>query len=322
MKKIDVILASYNGEEFIEEQINSILLNFNKISDYSCRLLISDDCSHDKTIEIIRLASISDDRIYLIDINKKGGVRQNFNFLINISDADYIFFSDQDDFWLPNKINIFMKKFSDVEKTNNGPILIHSDLSVVDKDLSPINTSMFNYQKINKNPIFSELLVSNSITGCVMACNKALLDNIRKKSIEESIMHDWYIGLYASAFGAIFFIDKPLILYRQHDNNQVGAKSFNFFDIINFNAWKNKLSQIRESILKTKYQAELFFFDFGDKLDFDKKIIISKYIESFEGSFLMRFILFKKNKIKKFGILRNIIFFLMYVCKLNNYVKS
>ncbi len=308
MKKIQVLLATYNGENFISDQIYSVLLNFNKMNDFDCSILISDDQSTDNTINIVNNIKSKDPRVVLIDNERKGGVKNNFNYLIGKADADYIFFCDQDDFWLPDKISIFIEKFIELEGENK-PLLIHSDLCVVDKTLSPLHTSMFEYQIIRREPSFSNLIVSNSITGCVLAINSPLLTMVKKSSVEKSIMHDWYIGLIASAFGTLYHIPKSLILYRQHDNNQVGAKAFGlriFFDT-------GKVKKAFHSIYLTREQAILFNKDFGNYLSRDNHAVLNYFIESFSRGFIFRFFLFFKKDIVKFGIIRNAVFFILYV---------
>jgi len=317
MKKVNVILAAYNGEKYIKEQLISIIENFNNVKSniYDLQIIVSDDYSSDNTVNIITELSLSDKRIKLLDRDKKGGVKENFRHLIMNSDADYVFFSDQDDYWLPNKIELFLNRFKEIELGFDGPIMIHSDLSVVNEDLLVINKSMFEYQKLNKKPSFMELIVSNSITGCVMACNKPLIEIAKRSSIQDSIMHDWYLALIASAFGVVDFIDSPLILYRQHSTNQVGAKSFALKEIINRKNCKGKIDSIRSSILKTKNQAKLFEFDFSNEISEISKSNLREYIKSFDMSFSYRLDLFLFKRIKKTGILRNIMFFIFYVVK-------
>lgn len=316
MKKIEVLLATYNGEKFVREQIYSVLNNFDKISGYECKILVSDDKSTDKTVQIIKSLQEQEPRILFLDGEKKGGVRSNFYYLLEHTDADYVFFCDQDDLWLPDKISVFLERFKSEEVSYNGPILVHSDLCVADANLSPINVSMFDYQKINKNPSFVELIVSNSVTGCVMACNRELIEGVKKSQIQNSIMHDWYIGLYASAFGRILFIEKSFILYRQHGGNQVGAKSFLIKDIFNLKGLRGKVKNASDSVIKTKKQAELFFSDFNEKLDKANKDILNSYISSFEeGQFFKRLKLFLFKDVNKKGLLRNIVFFFIYVFK-------
>lgn len=315
-KKIQVLLAAYNGAEFLNEQINSVLLNFDKLPDFDCQLLISDDKSSDDTSSILSDYSEKDSRVIFLDGNRKGGVKDNFNFLIMAATADYVFFCDQDDLWLPNKLSIFMKKFNEVE-TSNLPILLHSDLCVSDNNLSPINVSMFAYQKINKNPSFSDLIVSNSVTGCVMAINRPLLKIVQGCNVSKSIMHDWYIALIASALGQIYFIPNSLILYRQHGNNQVGAKSFSLIKLLDKGVFEKSI----KSINLTREQAELFLVDFDEFLSDAHKEHLRSYIKSFDSGFLNRFGLFFRRQVRKYGIIRNLLFFFIYVFLIKRSVK-
>jgi glycosyltransferase involved in cell wall biosynthesis len=312
MKSIQVIMATYNGSKFIEEQIDSILLNFNKISEYYCQLLISDDCSSDNTQCLINRYVSKDNRVVFIDGSRKGGVINNFSYLINHCSADYVFFSDQDDFWLPNKMKIFMERFAEIEKYSDEPVLVHSDLSVVDKNLSPINISMFAYQKLNKNPNLSELILSNSVTGCVMACNKKIIDGVKGTVIDKSIMHDWFIALYAGTFGVISFIDIPLILYRQHSDNQVGAKHINLKKLLNMHNFIDKINESRESISQSKNQLLLFAEKYKDSIDNKKLLSINCYLDSFRNGFFARINCFLINGYRKNCFERNIVFFILY----------
>lgn len=309
MKKIAILLATYNGEEYIEEQLNSIVCNISKLDQdrYHVDVMISDDASTDRTLEIINKLRENYEYIHVIDFSKKGSAIDNFSFLIkNVpDDYDFYFFSDQDDFWLPHKLAIFLNEFESTD--NSVPTLIHSDLSVVNNKLFPINHSMFNFQKINKHPNLYNLILQNSITGCVMAINKPLLIKARNSSIEKSIMHDWYLGLIALAFGNVKFIDYPTILYRQHSNNEVGAKRFNYIYVL------NRILNIRETICKIKYslkkiddQARLFISDFESQLKSEDERKINLFLSNSKlNRFLCFFYGFKKN-----GFVRNIAYIL------------
>lgn len=312
MKTINVLLASYNGSQYIKEQIQSIIMNFQHLPDYECKLYISDDNSTDSTIDIIKDLSVLDSRIQLLDGGKKGGVKENFNYLISNTSADYSFFCDQDDLWLPNKMKLFMLHFEEAEKKHDV-ILIHSDLCVADGNLSPIHPSMFAYQRLNKHPSIAELMVCNSVTGCVMACNKRLMEKVKASSISLSIMHDWYIALLAQSIGYVGFIDHSLILYRQHGNNVLGAKETSLKATLFKGDFKKRLINARLSVSKTRYQAEIFLKDFQNDLSAEDKLLMIKYVESFKGGFIQRFKLFMSNKVRKNGWLRNLSFFIFYV---------
>jgi len=222
MHKIDILLATYNGEKYLAEQLDSILNQ----SYQDFMILIHDDNSTDGTIGIINKyqRNYPEKIKYLDDNISTGSAKNNFEFLLNESRAQYIMFSDQDDFWLPNKIELSIEKMINTENSNkNTPVLIYSDLCIVDENLNIIHNSMFdlNFQEYKKNSLY-KLMLGNYITG-----NTILINSISKKHIlpipDDAIMHDWWIGLNIMKVGIIDSIDNQLTLYRQHEYNVCGV---------------------------------------------------------------------------------------------------
>lgn len=313
MRKVAILMSTYCGEKFVNEQLESIIINISKIDvKYKVDIIISDDASTDNTLNIINDKKIVYPYIYIIDNSRKGGAVKNFSYLIkNISiDYDFIFFSDQDDFWLPNKLSKFLSFF---EKNDNEiPTLIHSDLMVVDQELFLISNSMFKFQKLNKTPTFSNLVVQNSVTGCVMAINKKLLLLAKKSNIEFSIMHDWYLALIASSLGKIHFIDLPTILYRQHSTNEVGAKKYSYLQI--FYKLKNFKVNYKKAICSQNNsleQAQLFLEDFSCKLSESNKKLLYNYISYYDISLWDKIKLIMKGY-RKFGFIRNLTYNILF----------
>ena len=229
IKKVYIILATYNGEKYISEQIDSLL---SQAYD-NWKLWIHDDFSSDNTVTIIRkYIQKYPNKIILLDDNIRcGGAKENFTHLINSIDDnfDYLMFCDQDDVWLENKIEITLKKMLNIEE--DRPALVHTNLKVVDDNLKIISKSMFDYQKLN--PEWSKSLdismVQNSVTGCTIMINK-LAKEIISPIPSEAIMHDWWILLkILEKKGNINFIITPTILYRQHSLNSIGAGEPSFF---------------------------------------------------------------------------------------------
>lgn len=318
MKKLAILVATYNGEKFIYEQLKSIFnaMEFLDSELYSCDIIISDDNSSDNTIAEIHRFSELYNNTYILDNTKKGSAVKNFSYLIkniNVNNYDFFFFCDQDDFWKEDKLAIFLSEFD--FQSEELPIAIHSDLSIVDSELRLIDNSMFRYQYLNKSPSLYNLISQNSITGCVLAVNKSLLKLAKDSSIEHSIMHDWYLALIALGFGKLIFIDKPTILYRQHNNNEVGAKKFNVLSFISMP--KMIVYQLRNSIVsidKTKEQASLFLKDFGDILDEEKVNDIKMYINSFDENLFYKIKVFRLG-FRKYGFVRNIIYVMIFLFK-------
>jgi len=204
MSKISVCIASYNGEQYIQDQLNSILSQLKPKDE----IIISDDNSTDRTIEIIK--SMGDNRIKLFEGAGFKNPIKNFEFAISKSSGDYIFLSDQDDVWKDNKIEEVIRYF------HEGYNLVMTDCIVVDQSLNPIINSYF--LENNSGAGFLKNLIKNSFIGCCMAFESKLKDYILP--FPENIpMHDVWIGLMATLKGKVKFLDKPLILYRRHGSN-------------------------------------------------------------------------------------------------------
>jgi glycosyltransferase involved in cell wall biosynthesis len=231
---ITICLATYNGAEYLKEQIESILAQ-------SCggwQLMIRDDGSTDNTIGIIRAYGFAyPDKIRLIDENGPHlGATLNFGRLLESADSDYIMFCDQDDVWLGDKIQLTLDAMrSTEERYPEMPILVHTDLTVVDDKLNTISDSLWNYQRlfpdIGDDP--KKIMAQNVVTGCTMMINKRAKE-ISIPVVAEAIMYDWWVAIKVASVGKIVHIPTPSILYRQHFNNEIGAKRARSVNIVNF----------------------------------------------------------------------------------------
>lgn len=209
---ISVAMATYNGEKYIKEQLVSILKQLDKKDE----LIISDDGSTDKTIDIIK--SFKDKRIVLID-GPKNGVKQNFANAIEKCNGKYIFLSDQDDIWLDNKVECVLDYF---EKTKCNCVTHNTD--VVNSDCSEvIIDDYFKYR--NSKPGFLTNIYKNRYLGCCMA-----FDSNMKKYIlpipNDIDMHDQWIGVISAKHGKTCFVNKKLIHYRRHNDTVTDMKHF------------------------------------------------------------------------------------------------
>lgn len=227
--KIAILLGTYNGIKYIKNQIKSI----QRQSITEWRLFIRDDGSTDKTLNFIRSIQDQDERIaHVIDNDAQLGVVANYSRLMEKAlewGADRIFLCDQDDIWCTEKIKIqtLLIDACEIKYGQSYPVLVHSDLELVDQQLQNVHNSFLSYQGIqheNNKPI-RVLPVQNFVTGCASAFNHALLEKATPIP-KGAIMHDWWIALCAATWGKIGFIEKPLIKYRQHGENEIGAKHF------------------------------------------------------------------------------------------------
>lgn len=220
MEKVDILLATYNGEKFISQQIDSILSQ--TYSNF--RLLISDDCSTDGTRKILQEYKAKDSRIELFFQGKNLGVIKNFEYLLKKVENKFYMLSDQDDIWKENKIQRSIEKI-----INSESDLVYSDLEVVDENLNVIYESYWKlkgiYRKIKKYNNFNALYLNNFITGCTLISKKEFIKYILPLPEESKfVLHDYWISLVVSQKGKISYIEEPLIKYRQHKNNKIGSK--------------------------------------------------------------------------------------------------
>ncbi len=265
--KIAVLLASYNGTKFIEEQLKSLFDQTYK--DFA--VFISDDGSNDDTlIKEQKFAENYPDRLFVYSrSSKKRGAKNNFLDLCNMAletDADYFMFCDQDDVWIPDKIRLTVNEMQKLEG-DNIPVLIHTDLSVVDSELRTIDKSFVKYRGIDPHCIMlNRLLIQNNVTGCTAMLNRALLEKgMQFKDTEKLIMHDWWFALVACLFGKIRFIDIPTVKYRQYGGNVVGASKVNSLSFIRKRL--GNLDFVKKSLKLPSIQAEELRDTYGNELD-------------------------------------------------------
>ncbi len=296
---IAILLATFNGSDFIVEQLQSITSQ----NESKWELIIRDDSSRDQTRKLIKDFASYDDRIMLLDATEQLGCLRNFERLMEIAsnrDHQYVTFADQDDVWDIEKLSDQLKLMQSLEKKYpNSPILIHSDMQVVDKALSLVHPSFMQYQGIRHeaDESLKVLLSQNFVTGCTVMVNRQLLD-IALPIPEEALMHDWWLALCAAAFGKIAYIDKPLVKYRQHGCNQVGAKSIrDHLDPFRTN-WYQHWYKGKEKLLQSIAQAQKLAQRIR-KYDLDNPdlCLINVYVSLLELSPLKRI-----NKLRQIGV--------------------
>ncbi len=226
---VDVLLATYNGARHLAEQLDSLLAQ----SYPRFRVLVSDDGSRDGTLALLARYQprFGEGRLRLLDNPAPGhGVARNFEFLMQASVQDgaaaCMAFCDQDDVWLPDKLATLVAALARLQRELGGaaqPCLVHCDLAVVDAQLAPLHPSFVRHQRLGAVPCGDTALLSiNQVTGCALLASRELLRQALPLP-EEALMHDWWCALLAAG-GRRRFVDRPLVLYRQHGANQLGAK--------------------------------------------------------------------------------------------------
>lgn len=264
--QVDILLATYNGEDNVAEQIESICnQSFSK-----WLLHVSDDCSADRTLEIVQSYASYDCRIMIESRGiRYGGSHRNFCSLCKRSRLPYIMFCDQDDVWFANKIEIMLNEIKKLEGEYGAstPILVFSDMEVVDRHLSLISQSFARFTRLDPTRLsFSSLLAQNVAPGCSMIINRALLLLfLESMNVPGVAMHDWWAMLLASAFGKIGYISKPLVKYRQHGTNVVGAQKFRVLERAVHP--RRMLERFDESVV----QALSFYREYSSRLGIEER---------------------------------------------------
>lgn len=223
---IDILMSTYNGSRYINEQIDSIIGQ--TFSDF--RLMIRDDGSTDATRDIIREYTINDERVSLIedDLGNLGAAR-SFMQMLEISTAPFIMFADQDDVWLANKIEKSFEKISEMKAAHGDdlPLLVFTDLKVVDEALNEIDASMWRYQRLDPDisADWRTLLAQNVITGCTIIANRAAVMAALPFTLTE-MLHDHWFAVNTARLGRIKYLKEATVLYRQHSVNIAGSINY------------------------------------------------------------------------------------------------
>lgn len=226
---VDIVLPTYNGEKYIEEQLVSIFRQtFRRF-----RIYVRDDGSVDQTTRIIQnYKKRYPNKICIIQDSKgKLGAANNVLEICRYTNAPYVMFCDQDDYWFEDKIKGLLKAIMYYERINkNIPILVFSEAGVANEKLQPLHKTFSEAMHYDPKRIyFSNLLQVNILQGASCIYNRMLIEktiNIKTKQVNPRTYHDWWIVVVASLFGKIYYYNKQLMYYRIHQNNTVGIGSY------------------------------------------------------------------------------------------------
>lgn len=275
---IDILLATYNGEAFLAEQIDSLLRQ--TCQDWS--LIIGDDGSTDNTAELLRgYISRYPDRMRLLQGGGGLGAAGNFARLIAASNAPYIMLCDQDDVWHEDKIALSLEALQALEALHgkHTPLLVHTDAALTDEHLRVTHPSFAAARKSYSTVTpFGRLLVQNPVHGCAMIFNRALAVQAAPLPAEAR-MHDMWLALIASAFGHIAYIPRATLDYRQHGRNVIGMR-------------KLRLSSAREDARRIMAlnlrQAHAFHARYGGQLPASQRVTLEAFLTLPHKSWLSR----------------------------------
>lgn len=217
---VSVCVATFNGALYLEEQLRSILS-----SQSVNQVVVSDDGSVDGTKDIV--LNIDDPRVTYIEGPKLGLIR-NFEHALQFCKGDVVFLSDQDDLWLPHKVNRMLEALVDAD-------LVVSDCIVVDEKLTTLNPSFFKLR--SSGPGLLKNLYKCTYLGCCIGFKKHVLD-MALPFPRNLPMHDWWLGLIAELVGNVAFIDDKLVLYRRHGKNVSSSSEASRNGLVKIILWR------------------------------------------------------------------------------------
>lgn len=302
-RKVVILMATYNGEAYLREQLDSLLNQTYK----NLEIVIRDDGSKDKTKDIIKEYA---DRFHNIEMlcnnqTNLGAMGNFFELIKKAPESDYYALCDQDDVWDKDKISIAVNKLEEIDKggyNSDIPYVYCGAKNITDSELNVEYVSSFS----NPRPSWNNALVENICTGCTCVINKKVADMINEYTPVNSVMHDWWIYLIGTAFGKVVYDTVPHIYYRQHGSNEYG-------DVNSFRKLlKYRVGQLFAKRGAVYLQIDEFLKVYGSKLDIGKRNLAREVVESQHSLKLRRHLIRNKriyrqqdkdNKVLRFLVL-------------------
>ena len=279
---IDVLLAAYNGEKYLGEQLAS--LRAQTWRDF--RVLMQDDGSTDATPRLLEEAARADSRFVLAsEQGRHLGASGNFCSLMHQADADLIALCDQDDVWEEDRLSACAAAMADAQERWGAatPLLAHSDAALTDASGQVTQASFFRASGWDPGAVsLPRLLVQNNVTGCTVLINRALLLLARPDAPVP--MHDWYLAQCAAAAGHIVFVPRPLVRYRQHGRNTIGAAG----PLRRLGRALRSPRRARDRIRLTLTQAQALLAAAGPRLPAPAQAAIRRYLDIQSLPYLQR----------------------------------
>ncbi len=300
LNTVGIVMAAYNSEKYIGEQLDSILSGTYQ----NIHIYVRDDGSTDNTVAIVKeYEKRYPLQVQLVSNESNAGLVKNFLAGVMEAKEDYIMFCDHDDVWLKDKVKITLEAMQKAEMEQKElPIVVFTDNTIVDGDLKPLGASFYERSHFNFEQMgLSYMLMENKLIGCTMMLNKPLKEKITRLP-EHARVHDWWVALIAAAFGRIVYVNEQTMLYRQHGSNVIGNRSFLKYvtDAV------TSLKKQKEKIILTEKQAEEFLEIFDKLLTTEQRELIRQFACLEQYSFWKRKTLVIKNKYLKSGFIRNI----------------
>lgn len=298
-ERVDILLATYQGANFLDELLESILTQTYP----HLHVIIRDDGSTDQTGQVVQKWKETYPQSFsILPTTTRLGIIGNFSELMQNSLSPYIMFADQDDIWLPHKVEASLDEMKRIERQYGShlPLAVHTDLKVVDRDLKELSSSFWKYVCLNPSQTaLNRLLPQNVLTGCAMMMNRPLLE-LASPIPAEAVMHDWWVALVAACFGHIHYLEQPTILYRQHGGNDTGAKPYQLWYYL------RHLNEAKNCAVRTYRQAEAFLARYHLMLTPCTQQILKSYCELDGLPYFKKLRQMVKYQFYKQGLLRNL----------------
>lgn len=296
---VHIVMATYNGERFLREQLESLLCQ----SYGNITIEICDDGSQDGTLDIAQEYLAKDRRVTLHQNEVNEGYVRNFLKGMKRSTAPYIMFCDQDDIWHKDKVERTLTKMKQTERAGKEiPVLVYTDAMNYDSDTGRElgrfhETSHLHTKKVDTAHLFME----NKCIGCTVMVNRRMLSYLDELP-DEIRVHDWWLALIASHFGVIGYLSEPTLLYRQHGDNMIGGDTYH--DYV-----RNRLSKVEKqrAVLKQTYrQGAAFLKCFRNEMSEEQIHIAERFAELETSGWFGRRKRVIANGFYKSGLVRNV----------------
>ena len=306
---IDILLATYNGEKHLEEQLSSL-----ENQTYTqWRLRAHDDQSSDRTWEILEAfqKKHGEDKVILKrNVPASGGSKHNFTGLIQASDAAYMMCCDQDDVWHADKIEKTWKRMRKMEQRYGKelPLLVYTDVRVVDAQLNEMHPSFHACMNLRTSNELGYEMIQNQVTGCTVMINHQLKKYVDLvEDTKKLVMHDHWLALTALVFGKMSYLDAATMDYRQHGNNVVGAQNARSFAYM-WERFKRGQAKFVQDMKESCAQVSYFVSLYETCIESQKVIkLLDTYAHLYDMNKVKRIGCFFKYRLWKKGMIRKIV---------------
>lgn len=312
-KKVVILLATYQGSEFLRAQLNSLI----EQTYTAWELFVRDDGSKDSTVQLLLEYAARDHRINVVQAAPGNlGSCGNFAYLLELSLTKlpaYVMFCDQDDVWLATKIAKTLEVMAETEKRCGAktPVLIHTDLQVVDQDLVQIAASFEQYSKINPSspqPL-NRLLAQNYIFGCTMMLNASLVRAVVPVP-KEAEGHDYWAALMAAALGEIVYYPAATILYRQHSSNVTGLKEGSLKNNLLRHFSQQGWSKTNKTVDNRLQQAARLRQRIQTQISPQQRALLTDFLSAASQGGLKAVLTARRQGIRRQGLIKTLVFYI------------